>query len=441
VLAEWNKVCAGVELFNAEFAKLGEGDLKHREAISVTVVKIHEAIRDTDARASLLAAGIGHAKEYGCRGEETVWDSIGRLCDGMEEVKKHADFGTREMPQLIADSRKAKVKLSTLSQNFHGLSKYAIHKKIHKIGEDGGAGLGGSGQRRPAVGDPAFDRLQSRLDDLENQAQEYSKIPLGGSVGVVGRGGHADRKLATLGVRVDTLEQLANESDDAGSQKDESLQDEVGELTRRVVKAESRGNDESFELYGFAFASFSDCLTMVVLEKIPSSGLFWDLFSALISMRPKGQTGKEWVDEQYSSECIQVTTLENSLLASMSHSRPPCLYAKGGVGALVELEEGFGACTSYAQWISRVESIKKVLGKQLKDFALGVLGNMVPNAGGNGLAKALLSEIKAQWYELVSWLDELYKELTEEANFKAKPAWQLIGRCVAAILDAIAEVR
>jgi hypothetical protein len=43
----------------------------------------------------------------------------------MEEVKKRVDFGTREMPQLIANSREAKVKLSTLSQNFHGLSKYA----------------------------------------------------------------------------------------------------------------------------------------------------------------------------------------------------------------------------------------------------------------------------------------------------------------------------
>jgi hypothetical protein len=169
--------------------------------------------------------------------------------------------------------------------------------------------------------------------------------------------------------------------------------------------------------------------------------LFWDPFSALISMMPKGQTGKEQADEQYSSERIQVTALENSLLASMSHSRPPCLYAKGDVGALVELEEGFGACTSYAQWISGVESIKKVLGKQLKDSASGVLGNMVPNAGGNALAKALLSEIKAQWYELVSWLDEFYKELTEEASFKAKLAWRLIGRCVAAIFEAMAEVR
>jgi hypothetical protein len=30
VLAEWNKVCAGVEMFNLEFEKLGKGEEKSR---------------------------------------------------------------------------------------------------------------------------------------------------------------------------------------------------------------------------------------------------------------------------------------------------------------------------------------------------------------------------------------------------------------------------
>jgi hypothetical protein len=86
--------------------------------------------------------------------------------------------------------------------------------------------------------------------------------------------------------------------------------------------------------------------------------------------------------------------------------------------------------------------MKKVLGKKLKDFTSEVLGNMTSGGGGNGLAKALLSEVKAQLYEFVGWVDEFYKELTEdEANFKAKPAWRLVGWCAAAIFDAMAEVR
>jgi hypothetical protein len=89
------------------------------------------------------------------------------------------------------------------------------------------------------------------------------------------------------------------------------------------------------------------------------------------------------------------------------------------VGVLVDLEEGFGACSSHLQWISGVESVKKILGKQLKDFTAGVLGNMPVGGGGSSLAKALLAEVKAQsWYEFASWIDEFYKQLTEEANFK-----------------------
>jgi hypothetical protein len=180
---------------------------------------------------------------------------------------------------------------------------------------------------------------------------------------------------------------------------------------------------------------------MVLDDKVLTTGVFWDLFSVLVSMRPKGLTGKERADEQYSSERIKTTTLKNNLLAAMSHSRPTCLYAKGGVGVLVDLEEGFGACSSHSQWISGVESVKKSLGKQFKDFTAGVLENMPFGGGGNGVAKALLAEVKAQWYEFVSWIDEFYKQLTEEANFKEKPAWRLVGRGAAAVFDAMASAR
>jgi hypothetical protein len=32
-------------------------------------------------------------------------------------------------------------------------------------------------------------------------------------------------------------------------------------------------------------------------------------------------------------------------------------------------------------------------------------------------------------------VDEFYKQLTEEANFKKQAAWRLVGRCAAAIFD------
>jgi hypothetical protein len=79
VLAEWNKVSAGIDLFNAEFGKLGRGKEKTREYISTTVFKIHDAIWDTDARAYLLAARIGRDNTMASRGgAKSVWNiSVG----------------------------------------------------------------------------------------------------------------------------------------------------------------------------------------------------------------------------------------------------------------------------------------------------------------------------------------------------------------------------
>jgi hypothetical protein len=99
VLSEWNKVSACVELFNAEFAKLGENESKYRDGISKTVMKIHDAIRDTDARAALLGSQMGHdTSEASGQGDELVWDTIRRLCDAIDKVQAEADAGARELP-------------------------------------------------------------------------------------------------------------------------------------------------------------------------------------------------------------------------------------------------------------------------------------------------------------------------------------------------------
>jgi hypothetical protein len=102
-------------------------------------------------------------------------------------------------------------------------------------------------------------------------------------------------------------------------------------------------------------------------------------------MRPKGLTGKERADEQHLSERINTSMFEDNLLASMGqgHAARPgsCLYATKG-GTLAEWEKGFGACLTYATWRAGVDSFKKMLTKQLKDFTLGVNGNIRSTDGG-----------------------------------------------------------
>jgi hypothetical protein len=75
ILAEWNTLRRNFETFNDEFSKLGEGEKKYRDAISETVMKIHDAIRDTDARTSLMVAQLGHDQmEASSLGTDSVWN-------------------------------------------------------------------------------------------------------------------------------------------------------------------------------------------------------------------------------------------------------------------------------------------------------------------------------------------------------------------------------
>jgi hypothetical protein len=89
VLAEWNKLGAKFELFNAEFVNLGNSEEKYQDAISTTVVKIHEAMQDTDAQVALLTARVGKdVTEASDMGSDSVWDAIRNLCDTMDDGHK-----------------------------------------------------------------------------------------------------------------------------------------------------------------------------------------------------------------------------------------------------------------------------------------------------------------------------------------------------------------
>lgn len=153
-------------------------------------------------------------------------------------------------------------------------------------------------------------------------------------------------------------------------------------------------------------------------------------------MTPKKLTGKERADVQFSSKRIQTTTTENNLAASMSYQRHPSLYGDGN-GEIGPLENGFSACKAHAQWIKDVESFKNRHTTMLKNLIKGLWGNLSPSAGVNGLAKLLLTDIVAQWNEIVSFIDIFFQELTETSKFPKDKASRLVGQCCGSIFDAM----
>jgi hypothetical protein len=168
VLAEWNKICAGINFLNDEFTKLGKGEEKLRESITATVLRIHEAIRDTDTRALLLASSIG-SDDTSTSGEgvESVWDTIRRVFNTLDGVQGLVDDGAREILGVHGQVTDFQENMGNMSQNLIGLKKYVvdsfavIHRKALDFGEGGPAGQ--SGSQDAGISNLALDRLKDRL--------------------------------------------------------------------------------------------------------------------------------------------------------------------------------------------------------------------------------------------------------------------------------------
>ena len=216
-----------------------------------------------------------------------------------------------------------------------------------------------------------------------------------------------------------------------------ALDDKVDKTIQRLGEIEGRVTGESYADGGFVFCSMTEVADWLVAQKVPSGGVFWDLFSVLVCMNPKQQTGKARADETYSSQRTNSTTLENDLLASMTHTRPEILFAKKGGFELGKLEDGFAACTSYQMWITGGEAYKTVITDLISKYCEGVLGSVDRMAPYRTLVMSLLTNVVAQWNDMCTFIDSFYIELTNVAGFSPDKAWKLVGRCCAALFTAM----
>jgi hypothetical protein len=199
--------------------------------------------------------------------------------------------------------------------------------------------------------------------------------------------------------------------------------------------------DFGFELDDFHFGSKAELRKFVVDEKVPSAGLFWDLFSDMVVMEPKRMTGKEVTDNRYSADRVSTTTLENDLAVSMSHDQPALLFGTTG-GQTAPADKGLAACGSYGKWISKgCEAYKQKLGKLLKNYTAGIRGSLMTGGRGNALVRSLLSAVQDQWNSLVAFINTFHQELVEVAKFTPSKAYLMIGRCVRAVFETMVPYR
>ena len=72
-------------------------------------------------------------------------------------------------------------------------------------------------------------------------------------------------------------------------------------VLKRLGEIEGRVTGESFSMSNQTFCSKSKVADWLLSENVPSCSFFWDLFSVMVSMKPKEHSGKERSDESYSA--------------------------------------------------------------------------------------------------------------------------------------------
>jgi hypothetical protein len=212
---------------------------------------------------------------------------------------------------------------------------------------------------------------------------------------------------------------------------------EVDHLKRKLADLEGNSG-QMFVHKRMIFRTKQDVKHWIVSLQIESPGLFWDLFSAMVCMKPKNQSGRERADESYSAARTQLTTLENELLASMSHLRPALLFGKAN-GVESPMEEGFGACDSHAEWLgSGLDSYSGIMISHLTEFIDSVNGTLdlsVNQGPEQDFGRDMLDRIDKGWSALLRFTERFYTKLTVVANCSEKTAWQLVGRCWGAVFE------
>jgi hypothetical protein len=427
ILSEWNQLDTTFQMIYMEFEKSGLTETRFRNSIAETLGEIQGAIRGTDAKVQLLGASIGTAMTELEEGPMSVWEAIRKLRSDAKLVGGLADGHHLYLDELRSSLPNWGATLDNLAKSYRenlptiGVNLNALGKRIQSLEAKGpvstsssnsffnlGSSTGGGTEGPVCVPQSEFDQAKAEIQDA-----------------------FTDVKTA-----IQTLEQ-GSPALGSGS----GLQGKVDKALKRLGEIEGRATGESFAMNGMTFCSRSEVADWLLAEKVPSCGFFWDLFSVMVSMKPKKHSGKERSDENYSARRTNSTTLENDLGASMTHVRPEVLYAKRGHGDLERLEAGFAACASYAIWVTGTECYKDQLTGMLNKFCDGVLGTVSPSATYQNLVNTLMGSVRTQWHNMCTFIDSFYVELTGVAGFNKDKAWKLVGRCVAALFSSLEPYR
>lgn len=211
----------------------------------------------------------------------------------------------------------------------------------------------------------------------------------------------------------------------------------LADLSKRMDDLESYRGEVIYSTHKYKFTSQADVIKWIEDNNIQSCGHYWDLFSCLIKMGVKNQSGTEQAQETFAAARLQSTPLELDLSSSMTFNRPLLLFEKE------PKEVDTLKCPDHDSWIGqggRV-SIQDTISADVSRMVSGIRGRLKSQPGDTALAETLLDNIEVQFFKLMIFVEGFYKELTTIANFPKVSAWKLVGRCLGGFFQSMVAIR
>lgn len=288
--------------------------------------------------------------------------------------------------------------------------------------------------RRTSVDRTEFDSVSNRLEQLIRRLQED-----------------------TISLRLDLDQRASDKGHDlgfgvpstwGGRSRDEAIDLEpqainstnhvlLADLSARMDDMEAYRGEVIYSTHKNKFTSHVDVMKWIELNEIQSCGNFWDLFSCLIKMGVKNQSGTEQAQETFAVSRLKATSLELDLSSSMGFNRPLMLFEKD------PREVDTLKCLDHESWIgtgTRVSMQDNVTADMTRMLS-GIRGHLKTQTGNTALAESLLDNVDIQYFKFINFIEAFYKELTTIASFPKVSAWKLIGRCLGGFFQSMVAIR
>jgi hypothetical protein len=306
LLEEWSKVKHNFDLLNRNLRTQSVSESQFRDVLASTISALQGVVHDSDSKIQLLASRIGESRVASDGGSLTCWDAVKQLQEEMDTIKESLPVTEVSIEKLQSSGEGTDARLMNLGQSFENMASHYrktilnINEELTRLGRRNVVSSPGYGVLGMQLGSPGGDLasdmvgLRQRIKELEDSRHQSGRGLNAHETGVL--------KGLTQDVRALERTSLGHGSASGGT---EHLDKAIVVLRTKLKEMEGRVTDSSFRLNQYAFSSFIEVKTWCEDNSVLTFGIFWDLFSVLVVMRPKYQTGRDMADEKFSSARIK----------------------------------------------------------------------------------------------------------------------------------------